>query len=62
MALIIYINRREFVPGMSAIITIHILSSTSSITTEANITESLLVGTEDDVSSDDLISIIMEDD
>ncbi len=62
MALIIHIIRREFVPGMSAIITIHMLSSTLSIITEANITESMLVETKDDVSSDVLISVIVEDD
>jgi hypothetical protein len=37
------------------------MGSAWSITTEANITESLLVETEDDVSSDVLISIVMED-
>jgi hypothetical protein len=48
MALIIYIIRRDFIPGVSAIITIRMLSSTLSITTEANVTESMLVETEDD--------------
>jgi hypothetical protein len=37
------------------------MSSTLSITTKANITESLLVEKEDDVSSDVLISVVMEE-
>jgi hypothetical protein len=61
MALIIHIIMEAFVPGMSAIITIYMLSSTLSISSKANITESMLVEMDDDVSSDILISVNMED-
>ncbi len=61
MALIIHIIKRVFVSGMIAIITIHMLSYTLSITSRANIAESMLVEMDDDVSSGILISINMED-
>jgi hypothetical protein len=61
MALIIHIIKRVFVSGMIAIITINMLSYTLSITSRANIAESMLVEMDDDVSSGILISVNVED-